>query len=149
MRAEGLTGALAGKTGTSDDEHDAWFAGFTPELVVVVWVGFDEPRSLGIPASRAALPIWVDFVREVLGGHARGAFLPPPDVVRIDVDPVSGARALSGCPRREPEWFLRGVEPTEVCPRGSYADGSGQPGGRDPKGVIERLFDRWFQSQSL
>jgi penicillin-binding protein 1B len=149
VRAEGLTGALAGKTGTSDDEHDAWFAGFTPELVVVIWVGFDEPRSLGVPASRAALPIWVDFVREVLGGHARGAFLPPPGVVRIDVDPVSGARALLGCPRREPEWFLRGVEPTEVCPRGSYADRSGKPGARDPRGVIERLFDRWFQSQSL
>jgi penicillin-binding protein 1B len=149
VRAEGLTGAIAGKTGTSDDEHDAWLAGFTPELVVVVWVGFDEPRSLGIPASRAALPIWVDFVREVLGGHARGAFLPPPGVVRIDVDPVSGARALSGCPRREPEWFIRGVEPTEVCPRGSYADRNGEPRTRDPRGVIERLFDRWFQSQSL
>lgn len=148
VRAEGLTGPIAGKTGTSDDERDAWFAGFTPELVAVVWVGFDEPRSLALPASQVALPIWVDFVREALGGQSRGAFLPPTDVVRVDVDPVSGARALLGCPRREPEWFHRGAEPTTVCPEGRYVDRSvEQP--RDPRGAIERLFDRWFQSQSL
>ena len=88
------------------------------------------------------------FRSEALGGQSRGAFLPPTDVVRVDVDPVSGARALLGCPRREPEWFHRGAEPTTVCPEGRYVDRSvEQP--RDPRGAIERLFDRWFQSQSL
>jgi membrane carboxypeptidase/penicillin-binding protein len=140
-------GPIAGKTGTSDDERDAWFAGFTPELVVIAWVGYDEPRSIGLPASQVALPIWVRFVREALGGTARGAFLPPPEVVRLDIDPLTGALALSSCPRSEPEWFLRGAEPVEVCPHDVYVDRNGVRRDAEPSGVIERLFERWLRGQ--
>jgi penicillin-binding protein 1B len=143
VRAAGLSGPIAGKTGTTSDDHDAWFAGFTPELVVVVWVGFDQPRSTGLTGSRAALPIWARFVREATGGQVRGAFLPPAGVVRVEVDPVSGARALWGCPRRQVEWFLEGSEPVEVCPRDVYVDRNGQPR-RARRRVIDRIFDAWF-----
>jgi len=116
VRRAGLEGPIAGKTGTSDDERDAWFVGFTPELVVVVWVGFDDPQSLGLTAGRAAVPIWTDFVQQVTGGRIRGAFLPPGDVVALEIEPVSGALARPGCPSQRAEYFLVGTEPTRTCP---------------------------------
>jgi len=117
----GLTGALAGKTGTTDEERDAWFVGFTPELVVAVWVGFDEPQSLGLSGAKAALPIWAHFVREATGGEIRGSFLPPQGVERVAIDPATGARALKGCPRRRQEYFLAGTAPEDTCPSLGFA----------------------------
>ncbi|MGH0036139.1 MAG: PBP1A family penicillin-binding protein [Myxococcota bacterium] len=116
VRAMGLRGPIAGKTGTTDDEQDLWFVGYTPELVAVVWVGFDEPRSIGLPSSQVALPIWVDFVREALGDRLRGAFLPPPDVRTVSIHPGTGALALSGCPEHRDEFFLEDTEPAATCP---------------------------------
>jgi penicillin-binding protein 1B len=116
VRAMGLRGAIAAKTGTTDEERDLWFVGFTPELVAVVWVGFDEPRSIGVPSSRAALPIWVSFVKEVVGSQIRGVFLPPVDVRRVEIEPETGALALSGCPSRRTEFFLADTEPEKTCP---------------------------------
>ncbi len=122
VRREGLVGPVGGKTGTSDDERDGWFVGFTPELVVVVWVGFDEPKSLGVPSSRAALPIWTRFVQEATGGWIRGRFPRPPDVIELEVEPATGALALYGCPDRRAEFFLAGTEPTLTCPSTGIAD---------------------------
>jgi penicillin-binding protein 1B len=125
----GLSGALAGKTGTSDDERDAWFVGFTPELAVAVWVGFDEPQSIGLPGAAAALPIWAEFVKEATGGVIRGGFFPPQWIERAEIDPASGARALRSCPRRRVEYFLPGTVPEATCPGEGLAawrdDGSG------------------------
>jgi len=130
IRARGLRGPIAGKTGTTDDEYDLWFVGFTPEIVAVVWVGYDEPRPIGVPSSRGALPIWADFLSEVSGGRVRGAFTKPASVERIEIDPTSGARAFAGCPERRPEFFLAGTAPKETCPRGA--------GSRS--GFFQRLF---------
>jgi membrane carboxypeptidase/penicillin-binding protein len=130
IRARGLRGPIAGKTGTTDDEYDLWFVGFTPELVAVVWVGYDEPRPIGVPSSRGALPIWADFLSEVSGGRVRGAFTKPASVEQIEIDPTSGARAFAGCPERRPEFFLAGTAPKETCPRGA--------GSRS--GFFQRLF---------
>jgi penicillin-binding protein 1B len=116
IRSAGVTGPVAGKTGTTNDEYDTWFAGYTPDLAVVVWVGFDRPRSLGIAASRVALPIWARFLRDASGGAVPGRFEPPVEVEQVEIDPASGARALEGCPRREPTWFVRGTVPSETCP---------------------------------
>ena len=140
LRTMGIEGPIAAKTGTSDDERDAWFAGFTPEIVAVVWIGFDDPKSIGLPASRAALPVWGRFMKEVTGGRVRGAFTPPPDIVHLDVDPVTGHRAEFGCPRSQGEFFLRGTEPTERC--GSPATRR-QPRESSPN-LIERLFRRFL-----
>jgi penicillin-binding protein 1B len=130
IRARGLRGPIAGKTGTTDDEYDLWFVGFTPEIVAVVWVGYDEPRPIGVPSSRGALPIWADFLAEVSGGNVRGVFAKPAGVERIEIDPTSGARAMAGCPERRAEFFLAGTAPEETCP----------PGARFRSGFLERLF---------
>jgi penicillin-binding protein 1B len=115
IRSLGLEGPVAGKTGTTDDERDLWFVGFTPELVVAVWLGFDEPRGIGVSSTRGPLPIWVSFVKEVLGSHPRGVWAPPRDIEKLDIDPASGALAEWGCPRRVSEYFLVGTAPSEVC----------------------------------
>ena len=131
IRARGLRGPIAGKTGTTDDEYDLWFVGFTPELVAVVWVGYDEPREIGLPSSRGALPIWADFLAEVSGARVRGGFARPGDVERIEIEPSTGRRALSECRERRTEYFLPGTAPDETCPR----DGGGGGGG-----FFRRLF---------
>ena len=130
LRARGLRGPIAGKTGTTDEEHDLWFVGYTPEMVAVVWIGYDEPRPIGVPSSRGALPIWADFLERVSGGRIRGAFQRPGAVARVDIDPRSGARALSGCPESRPEYFLEGTAPRETCPENA----------RERRGFFRRLF---------
>jgi penicillin-binding protein 1B len=93
--------AIAGKTGTS---RDGWFVGYTPNLVVAVWIGFDDNKQLGLTGAEAALPVWVDFVKNAvairpeLGG---GAFERPVGVTFVDIDPETGLRATDACPQRE------------------------------------------------
>ena len=111
----GMTGPIAGKTGTTDDEYDLWFAGFTPDLVAVVWIGFDKPRSIGVSSSRGAIPIWVRFMRDAVGTRVRASFPKPSEVETLTIDPESGALALSGCPRKQKEHFLVGTEPEDEC----------------------------------
>ena len=140
VRAGGLRGPVAAKTGTTDDERDLWFVGYTPDLVAVVWLGFDEPRSVGLSSSRGALPIWRRFVESATGGVVRGAFLRPPEIERVAIDPATGALALSGCPDRREEYFLAGTLPTHVCPTGAERDGGDRRvGGRFLRWLRERL----------
>jgi penicillin-binding protein 1B len=139
VHSSGLTGPVAGKTGTTDNERDLWFVGFTPELVAVVWVGFDEPRSVGVPSSRGALPIWRRFITDATGGHVRGAFLRPREVESVDIEPATGALALSGCPERRAELFLRGTLPDAICPAG------GARGSRAVRSV-QRKFMEWLKN---
>lgn len=115
VRAMGMRGPIAGKTGTTDDERDLWFVGFTPNLVAAVWLGFDEPRSIGVSSSAGPLPIWVDFMREAVGEEVPGFFFPPSDIETIPVEPASGALALAGCPEIRDEYFLVGTGPTMLC----------------------------------
>ena len=147
VRAAGIRGPVAGKTGTSDEERDAWFVGFTPELVVAVWVGFDTPQSLGIPSSRAAVPLWIRFLKQATGGRIRGIFARPESVARLEIDPTSGAVALAGCPRRRVEYFLPGTEPTTTCPTwaGRPARGEARERTGGVPGLIQRLFERWLE----
>jgi penicillin-binding protein 1B len=151
VRDAGITGPVAGKTGTSDDSKDAWFVGFTPELVAVVWVGFDEPRDMRLPAAQVAVPIWLRFLKDATGGVVPGAFEAPSSVHRVEIDPASGAVALTGCPRREFEYFVEGTEPRATCPEGGWLvrgnEQSGDEDGADARGRggwLDRLFDRWF-----
>lgn len=114
LRAFGFTGAIAAKSGTTNDFRDAWFIGYTPTLVVGVWVGFDDGRSIGLPGSRAALPIFARFLRGALDPYARVEFTRPQGLEIVEVDRESGLRAGWGC-RGEPEVFLRGTAPEESC----------------------------------
>lgn len=91
VRARKLGRTLAGKTGTTNQSRNAWFAGFSPELVSVVWVGFDDNSSMGkLTGSSAALPIWVDFMDKALRSIPKTQFTPPPDVVFRRVDRHTG-----------------------------------------------------------
>jgi penicillin-binding protein 1B len=115
-RALGFTADAAGKTGTTNDYRDAWFAGFTPDLLCVVWVGFDDNTPVGLSGTRAALPIWVDFMKVALGGRKPSAFPPPPEgVVFVDIDRDTGLLARPGCPNVRTEAFVAGTEPRQPC----------------------------------
>jgi penicillin-binding protein 1B len=133
LRAGGLRGPVAAKTGTTDEERDLWFVGFTPDLVAVVWIGFDEPRSVGLTASAGALPVWRRFIEEVSGGTVRGVFPRPAGIERAEIAP-SGAIALAGCPTHRTEYFLPGTLPTTFCP-----DGDGRGGERIQRGFFDWL----------
>lgn len=115
-RGNGFTLDGAGKSGTTNDLRDAWFVGFTPELLTVVWVGLDDNQALGLSGSQAALPIWTQFMSRALAGHANQAFDVPPGIIFVDIDRDSGKLASPTCPRIYREAFLVGTEPTEVCP---------------------------------
>ncbi len=116
-RAEGFLLDAAGKSGTTNDLRDAWFVGFTPELLTVVWVGFDDNRPLGLSGTQAALPIWTRFMRQALKGHANTAFVVPDGVTFAEIDPETGDLASPACPRVAREVFLTGTEPAEPCRR--------------------------------
>jgi penicillin-binding protein 1A len=96
---------VAAKSGTTNDFRDAWFIGYTPTLVVGVWVGFDDGRSIGLPGSRAALPIFARFLRGAVEPYERVEFERPWGVEVVEVDRECG----------EPEVFLRGTAPQETC----------------------------------
>ena len=113
--ALGFTGHAAGKTGTSNDERDAWFIGYVPELLALVWVGYDDNRPVGESGAAAALPIWVDLLGR-LGIDGSEPFEPPAGIVEVEVDASSGGLATSGCPEVVNEVFVAGTEPTEECP---------------------------------
>jgi penicillin-binding protein 1B len=115
VRASGFSLDAAGKTGTTNDLRDAWFVGFTPELLTVVWVGLDDNQALGLSGAQAALPIWLSFMQRALAGRADRAFDVPDNITFVDVDRDTGATALPGCLRIFHEAFLSGTEPHELC----------------------------------
>jgi membrane peptidoglycan carboxypeptidase len=118
---ESLDRTLAGKTGTTDDNTDAWFVGYSPGLVVGVWVGYDERRSLGEleTGGRAALPIWINFMRQALAGAPDVPFPIPPGIRTVPIDPRTGKRPSldAGCEGYIVEAFIEGTEPGELCSR--------------------------------
>jgi len=114
-RGAGFALDAAGKTGTTNDLRDAWFVGFTPELLTVVWVGFDDNSGLGLSGAQAALPIWTTFMIRALAGHANMPLPQPKGIVFVEIDRDNGALAVPGCPRVLKEAFLPGTEPTKTC----------------------------------
>ena len=114
-RGNGFTLDAAGKSGTTNDLRDAWFVGFTPELLAVVWVGFDDNTPLGLSGTQAALPIWTEFMKRALAGHDNLIFDVPEGISFVDIDRDTGRLALPTCPRTTNEAFLAGTEPLEVC----------------------------------
>jgi penicillin-binding protein 1B len=150
-REAGLEGPAAGKTGTTDDTRDAWFIGFTPDVVAGVWVGLDGGGPTGLTGAQGALPIWTDFVRATSGPGTATDFPVPDGIVWREVDPASGGLATSGCPTARREPFLAGTEPHAPCPlhRPAWtAIGNGigdavKDGGRAAEVAGRRLRD-WF-----
>jgi penicillin-binding protein 1B len=114
-RAAGFTFDAAGKSGTTNDLRDAWFVGFTPDLLTVVWVGFDDNQPVSVSGSQAALPIWTQFMKNATAGHTNAPFEAPEGITFSEIDRDTGKLALPGCPRTLTESFLSGTEPTEYC----------------------------------
>lgn len=109
---------VAGKTGTTNDYVDAWFIGFTPELVATVWIGYDKGQiSLGHGQAGGvvAAPIWTDFMQRALSPYPTSSFPVPEGVVFKTIDPETGLLATNACPRRRSEVFISNTEPTEYC----------------------------------
>jgi penicillin-binding protein 1B len=111
--ALGYAGPAAGKTGTTDDTRDAWFIGYTPDLLALVWVGYDDNARTGLTGASGALPIWVALMRSTPAGRA--AFAPPGEIVIRQVDPTTGLLAVRRCPEVVEERFLAGTEPVAEC----------------------------------
>ncbi|RMG01547.1 MAG: PBP1A family penicillin-binding protein [Nitrospirae bacterium] len=111
-RAGGLPIDVAGKTGTTDDYRDAWFVGYSTELLTGVWVGYDDGRSLGegMSGGRLAAPIWREFMRKVSGKGVKG-FTVPSDVKEVVVSRKTGKRVLFKSGSSYREYFIRGTEP--------------------------------------
>jgi penicillin-binding protein 1B len=115
VRSRGFTVPAAGKTGTS---RDGWFAGFTSQLLCVVWVGFDDNHDLNLEGAKAALPIWAEFMKRALQLQAYRdpkPFKPPSGISSAQIDPDTGMLATPNCPSSRSELFIAGTEPGESC----------------------------------
>lgn len=106
----------AGKTGTTNDFHDAWFIGYTPDRITGVWMGFDRPRSLGSgeTGGRLAAPAWVDFMKNVVPPGQAREFQPPPGIVFARIDIQTGLLAGPKSASTRLECFRMGTEPNEI-----------------------------------
>jgi penicillin-binding protein 1B len=138
VRALGFDAPAAGKTGTS---RDGWFAGFTSNLLCVVWIGFDDNRDLGLSGSQAAAPLWGEFMKravELPQYRDTQEFVPPPGVIQETIDPASGQLATSQCPQTTEEYFIAGSEPTQYCD----LHGGGQVAGSSPASWLSHLLGK-------
>jgi penicillin-binding protein 1A len=132
-RREGFTLPAAGKTGTTNDYHDAWFVGFTPKLVTGVWVGYDQPKTIvgNGYAAELAVPMWGRFMSAATRNDEPEWFRPPSTVSSATICRLSGKLATDACrtaisfdadgnPTNRSmvytEYFVRGSEPTDYCP---------------------------------
>ncbi|HEX2225332.1 MAG TPA: PBP1A family penicillin-binding protein, partial [Thermoanaerobaculia bacterium] len=113
----GGRGSLAGKTGTTNDRRDNWFAGYSPDRVTVVWVGYDDNSRTRLSGATAALPLWSRFVQAVRPRGGYPAFVPPPGIVAATIDPGTGQIATPYCPASATELFPEWQAPSEPCHR--------------------------------
>ena len=117
-----FTRPAGGKTGTTNDNKDAWFVGFVPDLAAGVWVGYDTPRGLGSDAARTALPIWARVMKTMLEDFPPAEFPPNPDVEEVSVDAITGGLPRPGCPQVLRAPFALGTAPTWTCRRDHERD---------------------------
>jgi penicillin-binding protein 1B len=116
VRARGFNAPAAGKTGTS---RDGWFAGYTSNLLAIVWVGFDDNRDLGLSGANAPAPVWAEFMKRAIALPAYRDVKPfemPDGVTKVTIDPETLALATPECPTTREEVYIHGTEPTEFCP---------------------------------
>jgi penicillin-binding protein 1B len=128
VRARGFTAPAAGKTGTS---HDAWFAGYTTNLLCTVWVGYDDYSDLKLAGAPTAGPIWAEFMKKAvrLPQYSNTAnFTPPSGVVTVSLDKTTNLLATASCPDAYNPVFVEGSEPKETCDRA------------DQRNVFQKLF---------
>ena len=129
---------IAGKTGTTNDQVDAWFSGFNSDLVVTAWIGFDNPKSLHEYAAGLALPLWIDFMKEALKGKPESEIKQPDNVVAVRIDPISGLLAKPNQENGIIEYFRDKEVPAEEDPTPVFTNENGNP--QEQPLVEENLF---------
>ena len=118
--AMGFDRMAAGKTGTTSQHRDSWFAGYTPQLTTVVWVGMDQDKSgeskLNLTGATAALPVWANYMKKALSEEAPAVFNANPAIVDLAIDIRTGRLAQGGCPMSQvtTEKFLKEFQPTSA-----------------------------------
>jgi penicillin-binding protein 1B len=115
VRRRGFMAPAAGKTGTS---HDAWFGGYTSNLLCIVWVGYDDYSDLRLSGSQTAAPIWAEFMKRAIRfPEYRDVheFVPPPGVVDVRIDKVTNRLSTPACPQAVTVAFIAGTEPRDTC----------------------------------
>ena len=119
LRGFSQTHPSAGKTGTTDNYVDAWFVGYTPNLITGLWIGYDQPKSggRGFTGGAVAAPIWERFMTKALASRPNLDFPMPESVSKLSIDPTTGFLARESCPQKLDEFFIAGHEPTEPCPQ--------------------------------
>ncbi|MDH3949093.1 MAG: penicillin-binding transpeptidase domain-containing protein, partial [Gammaproteobacteria bacterium] len=130
---------LAGKTGTTNDQRDAWFAGFNRNVVTIAWAGFDNPRPLGDreTGARAALPMWIDYMRIALAEREETPLIQPPGIVTVRIDTRTGELAEADSPEAMFEYFRSDHVPTGKADTQVAED----PDGEVPVGdITEQIF---------
>ena len=139
LRRSGLTIPIAGKTGTSSHYRDAWFVGYTTDLLGLVWVGFDQEGSekeegrgghsetVHLTGAQAAIPIWTDVMKDITTDNPSEEFMIPPGIIFREIDPETGLLSTLGCPGGIREAFIKGTEPTQSCLRSTRA----------PRGILQ------------
>ena len=129
VRARGFTAPAAGKTGTS---HDGWFAGYTSNLLCVVWVGFDDYSEIHLTGAQTAAPIWTEFMKKAstLDRYSdMKPFTQPSGVVDVQLDKVTNLLATPTCPQTYTSAFIIGTEPTTTCDQATGI-----------RGVLSKIF---------
>ncbi len=135
-RTMGVPGAVAGKTGTTNDGRDAWFVGYSSNLLTLVWVGYDDGTPAGLSGAEGALPIWSDFMRHALDVYPGHEFAEPPGITHAKIDATNGRRAGAFCPVVVSEVFLAGTEPPPCQEHGGLPEQIGR--------WWDRVWD-WFR----
>jgi len=113
--ALGYRGEASGKTGTTDDTRDAWFAGYSEQLLSLVWVGYDSNSETGLTGASGALPIWVDLMHRSGVADRASPDTVPDGIVERRIDPETGGLVRGGCTRQIDEHFAEGSEPRHTC----------------------------------
>ena len=128
---------LAGKTGTTNDHIDAWFAGFQENLVAVAWIGFDNPADMGAneTGGQAALPMWMTYMAKALKGVPETELKPPEGIVTVVVDPTTGMREAAAGKDSAREYFY-----AETVPQLSEGSATGRDKGRPTEEVKNQIF---------
>jgi penicillin-binding protein 1B len=147
-RSLGFTREFAGKTGTTSNYRDAWFIGYSPRILSLVWIGFDDGHSVRLAGGDACVPIWTAHMNRVAGLVPDVDWKRPDDVISREIDPQSGMLATPYCPQPKREIFVAGTEPVSVCPlHAGSGEGPIWHEGEAPPPITEGSVDGENRSQ--
>src|SRR5215472_16450842 len=143
VRARGFTAPAAAKTGSS---HDAWFAGYTSNLLCIVWVGYDDYSDIRASGATLALPLWTEFMRRAVQLPQYSdvkPFTPPMGVVRLTLDKATHQIATPACPDDDTMVFIDGTQPTQTCDHAEHANIFQRIFGIEPKPAATPLVSNY------